>query len=121
MFAGGGGRTESGGALQEEPVNGCTRHVSRTYCGTLLRRAVDRQNQTVSLGYTAVSLHTLSGDILGYSKPKVSTPGQFFIFGGGGVGLAILGYPNSKSQLLVNFSFWGVLLAVSYPNFLNPP
>ena len=83
-------------------------------------------NETVSVGDTAVILHTLGGGILDYSKLKcqdltkfslgrgyscildysklkVPRSDQIFIFGVGG----ILDYSNSKCHDLTNFSFSG--------------
>ena len=63
-------------------------------------------NETVSLGDTAVSLHTFLGRG-GYSWLLITQSANFwatFHFQGGGVFLAT---QNSKSQVLVKFSFWG--------------
>ena len=57
--------------------------------------------QTVSVGDTAVSLHTLGGGVF-YSNLKVPSLYQIFILEVGG----ILG--NSKLKVLTTFSFSGV-------------
>ena len=50
----------------------------------------NKSNETVSVGHTAVSPHTLGGGvegtiILGYSKLKVPSSGKLLIFGRGGI------------------------------------
>ena len=66
---------------------------------------VNLTNVTVSLGDTAISLYTLNLN----SKLKVSSSGELFISRGRvGEGREdLLSIQNSKSQVLVNFSFSG--------------
>ena len=71
-------------------------------------------NETVSLGDTAVSLHTLiptmlrgRGVILGYSKLKVPSPDQIFIFGqGGGADISNSGSPCIADSLSHTLCVW---------------